>query len=171
MNTIVIGLFAVWSVAFATGCTDDECKNPARGTDTENNQQIEGPQMKCNVVLTCPRYGGRPDDRFALQGGDDPTIVDRQRESWNRNRCIEAVRRKGFSPDCKIEVSPAIICLDADGGSGGPGGPSPSGGTLVTVGVGAGSGDYWFDDDGADGIGGEGGVSEAPGEGGVGGSE
>ncbi|UQA60211.1 hypothetical protein [Polyangium aurulentum] len=49
----------------------------------------------------------------------------------------------------------------------GPDVSGPTGGTLVTVGVGAGTGDYYFQGEG--GAGGAGGRGEEPGEGGQGG--
>ncbi|TKD05221.1 hypothetical protein [Polyangium fumosum] len=69
--------------------------------------------------------------------------------------------------ECRVEASPALICLDGAGTSDGPDSAGPTGGTLVTVGVGAGSGDYWFDEEGE---GGAGDWDDDPGEGGQGGN-
>ncbi len=144
MKRLVIGLLFASAFVLASACTEDKCKNPARTTDAPKGVLVEGPAMKCNTVLTCPRNGGRPDNRFPLVGGDDPTIVDRGSASWNESRCRDKLwQLEWFDRKCTIEVSPEIICLDADGGSG-QAGPAPTGGTLVTVGVGAGSGDSWY---------------------------
>ncbi len=61
-----------------------------------------------------------------------------------------------------------MICLDVAGGpdGSGPGAAGPTGGTLVTVGVGAGSGDYYLEEGGEDGAGG---FDADPGDGGQGG--
>jgi hypothetical protein len=96
---------------------------------------------------------------------EDPVIVDRRTDSSNREWCVDKVKgREGgnWDTNCDVETSPELICLDAkvmpDGS--GPDVSGPTGGTLVTVGVG--SGDYYFQ---SEGDGGAGGFSAEPGEG------
>ncbi|MDI1432916.1 hypothetical protein [Polyangium sorediatum] len=166
MKRIVIGVLLVSIALPAPGCTEDKCKNPAKGADRIKGIWTDGDAIKCNAVVTCPGHGGRPDNRFALQGGDDPATIDQHRDSWNANQCKKLVMQKEwFNKECTVEAFPEIICLDVDGGSGAPG-PIPTGGTLVTVGVGAGSGDSWITEQGA---GGAGGSSEEAGQAGHGG--
>jgi hypothetical protein len=95
---------------------------------------------------------------------EDPSFVDRGSTTWNEAGCKAAVMKK-FDTDCAIEVAPEIICLDIAGGTGAPGPDysGPTGGGLVTVGVG--SGDFLLYGDG--GMGGYGGASGEGGEGGI----
>ncbi|MDC3952534.1 hypothetical protein KEG38_01700 [Polyangium jinanense] len=133
------------------------------------NQRVEGPAVKCNAVLTCENYGGRPNTVVVLKGVEDPEVVDQG--SWTENRCIDELRRAGRidgRTGCKAEFSLAPICLDVDAAAGGPG-PSPTGETFITVGVGvgAGSGDYWSDAQGAGGAGSAGAYPGDEGQGGI----
>ena len=164
------GLLGGWLLAavvvLGSGCSD-RCRNPKRIVF----QGREGNAVQCNAVVTCPGYGGRPDMTKRLEGLDDPMIVDRGSVAWNRDGCIDQVKKKDLCELAKISVSPTMICLDA---SGAPDGSGPdvtgsTGGTLVTVGVCAGTGDYWISEDGAGGAGGAGGFSAEPGEEGQGG--
>jgi len=152
-------------IVLGSGCSE-KCKNPKILDDNERGVLITGPAVQCNAVATCRSNGGRPDERVPLQGLEDPTIVDRHSAERNRTRCIERVRLLEHYRDCTFEVFPTMICLDAAGrpdGSG-PDVTGPTGGTLVTVGVGAGSGDFPLSGDGAGGAGGAGGFSAYPGE-------
>jgi hypothetical protein len=156
---VVTGLLLASVVVFGSGCSD-KCKKPM--IMDENDRKlglITGPALQCNVVVTCGRNGGRPDERFALEPHNDPKIVDRHSSATNIGRCTEAAWEKGYQR-CKVEVSPAPICLDAAGApdGSGPDVSGPTGGTLVTVGVGAGTGDYWISEDGVGGAGGAGGA-------------
>ncbi|MDC3984756.1 hypothetical protein [Polyangium jinanense] len=82
----------------------------------------------------------------------------------------EAMKIRTYETEikCEFEAAPALICLDGAGTSNGPDYTGPTGGTLVTIGVGVGTGDYWFDEE--EGAGGEGGFDAHPGEGGHGGT-
>ena len=118
----------------------------------------EGPAVKCNVSVTCPMYGGRSDVTIILPDQEDPTIVDQGSSSWNKARCIDAMKNKNICDLGTIHIKPTLICLDAAGmptGSG-PNVTGTSGGTIVTVGVGAGTGDYYFNgaEEGTGGFGG-----------------
>jgi hypothetical protein len=90
---------------------------------------------------------------------EDPVIVDRG-TSTNKKRCEEVAKARetvsDVPPPCDYEASPEPICLDASYGpdGSGPDVGSPTGGTIVTVGVG--SGDYYLEPEG---VGGEGGFS------------
>ena len=145
-----MGIFALG------GCFEDKCKNTKIIEEREwkTARIVTGPGMQCNVVLICEGTAGRPDSRTPLQGLVDPTIVDRGSRSENRDRCRQSAISQGLVPPrCKVEASPELMCLDANGAAGGPG-PGPTGDTIVTVGVGAGSGDFPLDDDDAEGAGG-----------------
>lgn len=128
-------------IAFA-GCFEDKCKNVKIIEETEwkTGRLVKGPGMQCNVAQICPGTAGRADSRTPLSGLVDPTIVDRGNRNENRDRCRQAAVSLGLVPEwCKAEASPELICLDANGAAGGP---SPTGDTIVTVGAGAGSGDF-----------------------------
>ncbi|MDI1478570.1 hypothetical protein QHF84_18275 [Polyangium sp. y55x31] len=166
----MVGVLVVWGVLFGVGC-EKECKNPARTWDRVKGQanEIRGPAVQCNIVEVCDFGHGRPIKRIPLSSLLDPQIVDRGSASDNRDSCISKARDKKditWNPDCKLEASPELICLDAPSPSNGPDFTGSTGGTFVTVGVGAGSGDYWFDEQGA---GGAGSVWADPGAGGQGG--
>jgi hypothetical protein len=167
MRAFGAGLFFLWIVVLGPGCFEDKCKNPQRTVDGD----VEGPALKCNAVMRC-QHGGRFDAGHRLTNLEDPTIVDRHFDSTNKERCrnkaIKNLADQFDSKHCDIEVSPTPICLDASGApdGSGPDVSGPTGGTLVTVGVGAGSGDYYFQ---AEGEGGAGGYQAEPGAGGEGG--
>jgi len=165
MKRLVIGLLLTSVALPAPACTEDKCKNPARTTDEFKLTRKEGPAMKCNAVVTCPGNGGRPANTFPLLGGDDPTIVDRQSDSWNESRCKEKVRQlEWINPDCTIKVSPELICLDVDAAAGGF--SSQPSGVIVTVG-GAATGDFKGYEDGVGGAGAFRGGSGEEGQGGI----
>lgn len=169
MRALVAGLLFAGMFVLASGCTRDDCKNRKMASERIRNEVREGPAVKCNAVLIC-QYGGTT-HRSALKELEDPVIVDRRSDSLNSRICVDAVKRQQGTDErhCEVEVSPAALCLDAAGmpdGSG-PDVSGPTGGTLVTVGVGAGTGDYYFQGEG--GAGGAGGRGEEPGEGGQGG--
>jgi hypothetical protein len=151
MFRIGIGVLLTWSVVFGVGC-GEKCKNPkwTEYRHWKTARIMEGPAMQCNIVITCPGHQGRPDSKEYLQGQVDPVITDLG--SPTRDTCRqEAIVRGLVDKYCTVDASPALICLDATGTTGGPGPDytGPAGGTLVTVGVG--SGDYYFDGDGAGG--------------------
>jgi len=168
------GLLFAGMVLLASGCKD-KCKNPKQYSEQTERGLREGPAVQCNAVVVC-QYGGST-RRNELKGLEDPVIVDCRSDDENRRICAAAVKERQGTNDkhCDIEVSPAMICLDAAGtpdGSG-PDVSGTTGGTLVTVGVG--TGDYYFEGEGAGGAGGTGGAGgagergEEPGEGGQGG--
>jgi hypothetical protein len=166
---LAAGLLFAWMVVLAPGCSRDDCKNRKMATEKIRGQFEEGPAVKCNAVLVC-QYGGVK-RRTELRELEDPVIIDRRSDSQNSRTCVDTVKRQQGTDDrhCDVEVSPAALCLDAAGmpdGSG-PDVGGPTGGTLVTVGVGAGTGDYYFQGEG--GAGGAGGCGEESGEGGQGG--
>jgi len=136
------------SVISLIGCPDDKCANPKRGVVDGR----EGPLVKCNVIITCPQNGGRPDRVTRLGAVEDPAIVDTGRPDWNVNRCKEQIIRRGACSGAIIEPSPEALCLDADSGLDGAGPivTGPAGG----VAVGVGSGDYYFQEATDDGAGG-----------------
>jgi hypothetical protein len=158
-------MLAMWVFALAPGCSLDKCKNPKRGLDTEG---IQGVLYQCNAEVTCGGHAGQPDTVVRLEGLNDPIVADKGYDSWNRGRCKFLAGTKNICADVvKIDASPELICLDAAGGPG-PGVSDATGGTIVTVG--AGSGDYHFNDEALeDGSGGAGGISRGPGEEGQGG--
>lgn len=171
MQRGVVGVLVAWGVLFGMGC-EKECKNPALTWDRVKGQanEIRGPAVQCNIVEVCDPGQGRPIRRSPLSPLQDPQIVDRRSASDNRDSCIDkAIAQEKISWDsgCKFEASPALICLDAPSPSNGPDFTSSTGGTLVTVGVGAGSGDYWFDEQGAGGAGSAGADPGAGGQGGI----
>lgn len=172
MKMMIIRLLLVSAVLLPLGCFEDKCKNPKQTEETERKTGllIKGPAIQCNVVLLCQGMAGRPDSRNPLASLVDPVIVDRHSRSDNRDSCRQtAIDRELVPPHCKVDASPELICLDANGAAGGP---SPTGDVIVTVGAGpgAGSGDFHFDDDeGAPGADGAGGYSAASGDGGQGG--
>jgi len=170
MRALVAGLLFAGMVVLASGCKD-KCKNPKMASDRFSGRVVEGPAVQCNAVLVC-QYGGRT-RKNRLKELEDPVIADRHSDADNNRICAAAVKeQQGTAWDgmhCDVEVSPAMLCLDAAGtpdGSG-PDVSGPTGGTLVTVGVGAGTGDYYFQGEG--GAGGAGGGGEESGEGGQGG--
>ena len=95
----------------------------------------------------------------------DPVLVDGY---GNEDRCRQEIvdKQNVDLTRCQVEASPTLICLDGAGTSDGPDYTGPTGRTLVTVGVGAGTGDSWVDEEGA---GGSGDWDGHPGEGGHGG--
>jgi hypothetical protein len=150
-----IALLFAGIVVFA-GCFEDKCKNVKVIEEREwkTGRLVTGPGMQCNVVQICPGMAGRPDSRTPLPGLVDPTIVDRGSRNENRDRCRQSAISQELVPQgCQVDASPALMCLDANGAAGGP---SPTGDIIVTVGAGAGSGDFPFADDDAAGTGGTG---------------
>ncbi|MDC3988433.1 hypothetical protein [Polyangium jinanense] len=166
MKQLVLGLQLLAAFVLATACTDDDCKNPKKieGYHKRSNSFRDGVALQCNTVLICPRKGGGYDERRPL-GLEDPTIIDQQGDGWNRARCTEMALPLVTGTDCKVEVSPSVICLDVDGGSGIPG-TNPTGGTIVTVG-GAATGDFKGYDDGVGGAGAFSAGAGAEGQGGI----
>ncbi|MDC0741266.1 hypothetical protein [Polyangium mundeleinium] len=165
MQRVVVGFLVAWSLVVAVGC-ESKCRNPKIHRELGG---LEGPAIQCNVVIMCPNQAGRPDSVERLEGLVDPVI--RDHGSGNRDLCKGAamkIRPYEKQIKCEFDAAPALICLDGAGSSNGPDYTGPTGGTLVTVGVGAGTGDYWFDED-EEGAGGEGGFDAHPGEGGHGG--
>ncbi|MDC0741265.1 hypothetical protein [Polyangium mundeleinium] len=152
MQRVVVGWVVAWSLVVGVGC-EKECKNPALTWDeVKGRGRIEGPAMPCNIVKVCDPGQGRPIRREALTPLVDPKIIDRGYANDNRDSCIhKAQRLELIDSGCKGEASPERICLDAPGSSNGPDFTGSTGGTFVTVGVGAGSGDYWFHEQGAGG--------------------
>jgi len=102
---------------------------------------VQGPAIKCNIVLHCTGRVGVPDyDRY-LSSLEDPEMVDYGSSSENRDRCRQEAMDRGLvDPDCKVDAAPAQICLDTDAGPSGAV-PGTTTGTIVTVGVGA-AGDF-----------------------------
>jgi hypothetical protein len=175
----LVASMVVSMVVLAPGCREDRCKNPRIIYDGDKGGTFEGPAVKCNGIRTCRGRQTRPDSVETLKE-EDPVIADRGSAARNLDACRNKARHLPTCTDVSYAFSPTMICLDADGGlsGAGPDFTGPTGGTLVTVGVGAGvgTGDYYLQDDGAGGMGGaggaggEGGFSEAPGEGGQGGN-
>jgi hypothetical protein len=166
MRRLVIGLLLVSVLMLAPACTADDCKNPKKveGFHKRSNSFREGVALQCNAVLICPRKGGGDDERRPL-GLEDPIIIDQEGDGWNRARCTDLALPRVAGMDCKIEVSPSVICLDVDGGSGGLG-TNPAGGTIVTVG-GAATGDFKGYDEGGGGAGAFRAGAGAEGQGGI----
>jgi len=148
MKAKMILLLCASSVALL-GCPEDKCQNPKRIVDQGGR---EGAAVKCNAVIQCIERSGPPRKPRALGTLEDPVIVDWGSSSWNRDKCIGRVRQMDLSV-CgrwEIQVSPEVICLDGSGPLDGstPDVGGPTGGTLVTVGVG--SGDYYFHEESDD---------------------
>ncbi len=167
MRVLRIGLL-LWGVVFGVGC-EKECKNPAfTQDDLKGRGRIEGPAMQCNIVEECQGHAGRRDTRRALTPLEDPKIVDRGSKNDNRDSCRDkAIRLELVDRQCKVEASPERICLDVPGTSNGPDFTGSTGGTFVTVGVGAGSGDYGSHEQGAGGAGSAGADPGDQGQGGI----
>jgi hypothetical protein len=163
MKALCVAFALVGFVLFAPGCIDDKCKNPQR--ISEGGQERNA--IKCNAIVVCS-YGGRT-SREPLDKMVDPVIQDTYTESENKKQCLDRVKQKLWDQyskqHCEFDASPAVICLDGQGApdGSGPDVGSPTGGTLVTVGVGG--GDYYLQSEGEGGAGGFG----SEGEGGAGG--
>jgi hypothetical protein len=154
MKALCIAFLLVGFVLFAPACIEDKCKNPKMTEDERGNKGIA---VKCNAVVVC-HYGGRPPSKDVLDPLVDPTITNQGTSSSNKELCVNRMQRKlagQYSQQhCELEVAPEVICLDAQGApdGSGPDVGGPTGGTLVTVGVG--SGDYYLQPEGEGGAGG-----------------
>jgi hypothetical protein len=163
MRALAFGFVVLSPFLFVPGCTDDTCKHPKIITvpDTKDmGQLVTGPGIQCHIVKVCDGFAGHPESREALKDLEDPQIVDYG--SQNASRCITVAQKRGLiGGSCHAEASPERMCLDAGGGPGGPRPDvtGPTGGTIVTVGVG--SGDFITSPDGT---GGAGGFSARPAE-------
>jgi len=154
----MVGALVAWCFVMGVGC-GSKCRNPKMHRDDDG---IEGPAIQCNVAIICPNQAGRDDSVEYLRGLVDPVI--RDHGSSNPGHCKRKARFRDLVPKyCEVDAAPAPICLDGASPSDGPDYTGPTGGTLVTVGVGAGTGDYWFDEE--EGAGGAGGSEDDPGEG------
>jgi len=174
MNAMIIGWLAVGCLVLAPGCSG-KCKNPkiVESVDWKTKQPITGPGMQCHVVDVCKQPRGA-DSRTPVSSSQDPVIVDYG--SATAPRCVEAAKlRLEVTDGCHFEAAPEPICLDVASTGGGPDYTGPTGGTLITVGVG--SGDYYRNSDGTagggglnDGTAGGGGLGGEAGAGGQGGN-
>lgn len=168
MNAMIIGFLGVSIIVLAPGC-GKKCDKPmiVEAKDWKTKLPHTGEGIQCHLVRVCDN-GNQGTYREALRSLEDQVIIDHG--SQNATWCVSAA--KTFLVDlpeqCHYEASPEPICLDVKGGS--PNGPDytgPTGGTLVTIGVGASSGDYYLS---GDGTAGGGGLNEgAAGGGGLGG--
>ena len=156
----MLGGFLMAYPVFVTGGCSRDCENP-RTIRTESNpvsgQYEEEPAVTCHMVLICEQKM-QPDKRVAIP---PYYVVDRGQDLQIRGRCRKALEGK-ILPECKEEeLTFERECLDGKGTYGGPV-SGPSGGTIVTVGVGASSGDFPKIESGG---GGEGGASTGQGQG------
>ncbi|TKC96468.1 hypothetical protein [Polyangium fumosum] len=148
MKRMAAGVLVAWGFLFGVGC-GSKCRNPKLHVDDDG---IEGSAIQCNITIMCPNQAGRDPSVEHLQGLVDPVI--RDHGSTNESHCRRKAKHRGHVPEhCEVAAAPALICLDGAGASDGPDFTGPTGGTLVTVGVGAGTGDYWFGEEGAGGAG------------------